>query len=118
MLLGAFKPLASINQERFPVHMALLYALTRLAPKGCKECVDKLDKQIERDEKAVRIPGARDLLGETRVTEAIIQNNPPGGVAPPEAPPAAAPEEAAPAAKGNKGKKAKAAKASGKKKHK
>jgi len=74
LLLGALKPLASINQERFPVHMALLYALTRLAPKNCKECIDKLDKQIERDEKAIRIPGARDLLGETRVTEAIIQN--------------------------------------------
>ena len=31
-------------------------------------------QQIAHDEKAVRLPGARDLLGETRVTEAIIQN--------------------------------------------
>jgi hypothetical protein len=33
-----------------------------------------LQKQIERDETAVRLPGARDLLGETRVTLAVIQN--------------------------------------------
>jgi HEAT repeat protein len=109
LLLGALKPLASINQERFPVHMALLYALTRLAPKNCKECIDKLDKQIERDEKAVRIPGARDLLGETRVTEAIIQNRDespmPAGAASDEA---AADEKPAKAGKGNKGAKGKA----------
>ena len=103
LLLGALKPLASISQERFPVHMALLYALTRLAPKNCKECIDKLDKQIERDEKAVRIPGARDLLGETRVTEAIIQNrdeSPMPTAAQSDEPPA----DAQPA-KGGKGKK-------------
>jgi len=118
LLLGALKPLASINQERFPVHMALLYALTRLAPKNCKECIDKLDKQIERDEKAVRIPGARDLLGETRVTEAIIQNRDesplPAVAANDEAGSAAADEKPA---KGGKGKKkAGGAKKKGKKK--
>jgi len=103
LLLGALKPLASINQERFPVHMALLYALTRLAPKNCAACVDKLDKQIERDEKAIRIPGARDLLGETRVAEAIIQTKDDSPL------PAVAQDEAPPAdekpAKGGKGKK-------------
>jgi len=111
LLLGALKPLASINQERFPVHMALLYALTRLAPKNCKECIDKLDKQIERDEKAVRIPGARDLLGETRVTEAIIQNRDESPM-----PAAAAGDEGAAAAdeKPAKGGKGKAGKNSGK----
>jgi len=117
LLLGALKPLASINQERFPVHMALLYALTRLAPKNCKECIDKLDKQIERDEKAVRIPGARDLLGETRVTEAIIQNKDdsamPAAAQSDEA--AAAPAEEKPA-KGGKGKKKAGGKKKGKKK--
>jgi len=78
-----------------------------------------LDTQIERDEKAVRLPGARDLLGETRVTAAIIQNKGPGDAAEPagEAP---APEEAAPAPAAKGGKKAKPAKAvkGGKKKHK
>ena len=33
LLLGALKPLASINQERFPVHQAILYAVTRLRPR-------------------------------------------------------------------------------------
>ena len=97
--------------------MALLYALTRLAPKNCKECIDKLDKQIERDEKAVRIPGARDLLGETRVTEAIIQNKDdsamPAAAQSDEA--AAAPAEEKPA-KGGKGKKKAGGKKKGKKK--
>jgi hypothetical protein len=37
-------------------------------------CEEKLLKQIERDEQAVRLPGARDLLGETRVALAVIQN--------------------------------------------
>ena len=80
LLLAAMKPVASMTQERFPVHQAILYSLARLGSKDCAECVDKLEKQIERDEKAVRIPGARDLLGETRVTEAIIQNKSAGDV--------------------------------------
>ena len=80
LLLGALRPLASMSQERFPVHQAILFGITRLGSKSCQECFDKLDKQIERDEKAVRIPGARDLLGETRVALAIIQNqDKPGG---------------------------------------
>ena len=74
LLLAAMKPITTMVPERYPVHQAILFALARLGTKDCKECVEKLDKQIERDEKAVRIPGARDLLGETRVTEAIIQN--------------------------------------------
>jgi hypothetical protein len=99
-----------MNAERFPVHQAILFSLSRLGTKDCKECVDKLEKQIERDEKAVRIPGARDLLGETRVTMAIIQNRDSNDVVAARTP---APEDAVEpaAAKGGKGK-AKAAKAS------
>jgi HEAT repeat protein len=122
LLLSAMKPITTMIPERYPVHQAILFALARLGTKDCKECIDKLDKQIERDEKAVRLPGARDLLGETRVTAAIIMNKGAGDAAEPagEAPP---PEEAAPApaAKGGKGKAkpAKPAKAAkGKKKHK
>jgi HEAT repeat protein len=119
ILLGAMKPITTMIPERYPVHQAILFALARLGTKDCKECIEKLDKQIERDEKAVRLPGARDLLGETRVTEAIIQNKGPGDAAEPagEAP---APEEAAPAPAAKGGKKAKPAKAvkGGKKKHK
>lgn len=74
LLLGAMRPLASLSQDRYPVHQALLFSLVRLAGKSCADCEDKLLKQIERDEKAVRIPGARDLLAETRVALAIIQN--------------------------------------------
>ncbi|HVZ72046.1 MAG TPA: HEAT repeat domain-containing protein [Polyangia bacterium] len=109
LLLGAMKPITTMQPERYPVHQAILFALARLGDKSCTACFDKLDKQIERDEKAVRIPGARDLLGETRVTEAIIQNNPPGGAPPPAAAPvvAEAPEKPAKAAKAKpaKGKK-------------
>jgi HEAT repeat protein len=119
LLLAAMKPITTMQPERYPVHQAILFALARLGNKNCAACFEKLDKQIERDEKAVRIPGARDLLGETRVTEAIIQNN---GSAPPPAAaaaaPEAAPEPAAKPAKGGKGgKPAKPAKG-GKKKHK
>ncbi len=75
LLLGALKPLASLSHDRFPVHQALMFALQRLGDKSCKECVEKLEQQIEKDEKnALRIPGARDLLGETRVTLARIKN--------------------------------------------
>jgi len=74
LLLAALKPVASMSQERYPVHQAILYSLTRLGTKACQDCEDKLVKQIERDEKAVRIPGARDLLAETRVALAVIQN--------------------------------------------
>jgi HEAT repeat protein len=74
MLLAALKPVASMQPERFPVHQAILYSLTRLGTKSCADCEERLLKQIERDEKAVRIPGARDLLAETRVALAVIQN--------------------------------------------
>jgi HEAT repeat protein len=123
ILLSSMKPITTMVPERYPVHQAILFALARLGTKDCKECVEKLDKQIERDEKAQRIPGARDLLGETRVTEAIIQNRGAGDAA--DAAPVAVAEEAAapevPVAKGKAGKggKAKPAKAKGgKKKHK
>ena len=74
LLLASMKPIASMAPERYPVHQAILFALGRLGSKACTDCSEKLSKQIERDEKAMRIPGARDLVGETRVTEAIIQN--------------------------------------------
>jgi HEAT repeat protein len=117
LLLGAMKPITTMIPERYPVHQAILFALARLGTKDCKECIEKLDKQIERDEKAVRLPGARDLLGETRVTEAIILNKGANDlIAATETP---AGEEAAPAPAAKGGKKAKAAKpAKGKKKHK
>ena len=119
LLLSSMKPITTMVPERYPVHQAMLFALARLGTKDCKECIEKLDKQIERDEKAVRLPGARDLLGETRVTEAIILNKGAGDAVEPagEAP---APEEAAPAPAAKGGKKAKPAKAAkgGKKKHK
>ncbi len=83
LLLAAMKPITTLAQDRYPVHQAILFGLARLGTKDCKECIDKLDAQIERDEKAVRLPGARDLLGETRVTEAIIQNQGAGGSARP-----------------------------------
>jgi len=119
LLLSSMKPITTMVPERYPVHQAMLFALARLGTKDCKECIEKLDKQIERDEKAVRLPGARDLLGETRVTEAIILNKGAGDAVEPagEAP---APEEAAPAPAAKGGKKAKPARAAkgGKKKHK
>ena len=74
LLLAALKPVATMQPERFPVHQAILHALTVLGNKTCADCEEKLLKQIERDEKAVRIPGARDLLAETRVALAVIQN--------------------------------------------
>lgn len=74
LLLNALKPVATLAQTRYPVHQAILQSLARLADASCKECEDKLLKQIERDEQATRLPGARDLLGETRVTLAVIQS--------------------------------------------
>ena len=118
ILLNAMKPITTMIPERYPVHQAILFALARLGTKDCKECIEKLDKQIERDEKAVRLPGARDLLGETRVTEAIIMNKgATDAAAPAEEAPAA--EEAAPVPAGKAKGKAKPAKpAKGKKKKK
>jgi HEAT repeat protein len=73
-LVSALKPVATLSQERYPVQQALLQSLARLANKNDKSVIDALEKQIERDENAVRLPGARDLLGETRVTLAVIQS--------------------------------------------
>jgi hypothetical protein len=98
----------------------ILFGLARLGTKDCKECVEKLDAQIARDEKAVRIPGARDLLGETRVTEAIIQNQGAADLAPAATATVAdaSGDSAMPTGKAKGGKKvAKAAKGGGKKKH-
>jgi HEAT repeat protein len=74
ILLSALKPVASLPQLFYPVHQAILQSLIKLADASCKICEEKLIKQIERDEVAVRLPGARDLLGETRVTLAVIQS--------------------------------------------
>jgi HEAT repeat protein len=113
LLLAALKPITALAQDRYPVHQAILFGLAHLGTKDCTACIDKLTQQVEHDEKAVRIPGARDLLGETRVTEAIIQNQ---GAADLAAAATVATAEgddaAAPAAKAGKGKKgAKVAKA-------
>jgi HEAT repeat protein len=121
LLLGALRPIASIPQHRYAVHQAILFALTRLADKSCKECGEKLRAQIEKDEKAVRLPGVPGMLGETRVALAIIENTDPGARKL-QAMAAAAPDEVpAPAgkgaAKGGKGKPP-AAKAGGGKKGK
>jgi HEAT repeat protein len=74
LLLAALKPLASLTQDRLPVQQAMLQSIARLANKNDKAVMEALEKQIERDENAVRLPGARDLLGETRVTLALVQN--------------------------------------------
>jgi hypothetical protein len=68
------KPLSTIGTGRFPVHQAMLFALGRLGTKTCTACLEKLRQQIEKDETAVRLPGGRDLLGEERVTLALIEN--------------------------------------------
>ena len=78
LLLGALKPLTALPQHRYSVHQAILFALVWLGDKTCKPCVEKLSEQIERDENAVRLPGARGLLAETRVALAIIQTTEPG----------------------------------------
>jgi HEAT repeat protein len=113
LLLAAMRPITMMTQDRYPVHQAILFGLARLGTRECKDCIDKLDKQIAHDETAVRLPGARDLLGETRVTEAIIQNQGPGDLAPASAMVAAADEAPATAPKG---KARKAGKAKGGKK--
>ena len=74
LLLASLKPVASLTQDRFPVQQAILQSFARLANRNDKAVIEALEKQIERDENAVRLPGARDLLGETRVTLAVIQN--------------------------------------------
>ena len=74
LLLAALKPVSTLSQDRYPVQQALLQSLARLATKNDKAVIEALEKQIERDENAVRLPGARDLLGETRVTLAVIEN--------------------------------------------
>lgn len=108
LLLAAMKPITTMTPDHYPVHQAIMFSLGRLANKDCSTCVEALDKQIERDEKAVRIPGARDLLGETRVTEAVIQNKGSNEVAtkataaPAEEPVAVADKKAKPAKGGKK----------------
>jgi HEAT repeat protein len=73
-LLTALKPVATLPQEKYPVQQAILQAFARLANRNDKAVIEALEKQIDRDENAVRLPGARDLLGETRVTLALVQN--------------------------------------------
>jgi HEAT repeat protein len=74
LLVASLKPVSTLNQERYPVQQAILQSMARLATKNDKSVIEALEKQIERDENAVRLPGARDLLGETRVTLAVIQS--------------------------------------------
>jgi HEAT repeat protein len=105
LLLAAMKPLSTIGTGRFPVHQAMLFALGRLGTKSCAACLEKLRQQIEKDETAVRLPGGRDLLGEERVTLALIENQEKPVVPRTDVP------AVAPSGKGGKGAKAKGGKA-------
>ena len=73
-MLAALKPVASMQPERFPVHQAILFALTRLGSKNCTECVDKLTSRSSATRRRCASRAPRDLLGETRVALAVIQN--------------------------------------------
>ncbi len=46
LLLGAMQPITAMAQDRYPVHQAILFGLTRLGSRDCKECIDKLTTQV------------------------------------------------------------------------
>jgi len=63
------------NPTILPVTPGDLFALARLGNKDCAACVRSSTKQIERArDGGYASPGARDLLGETRVPEAHHPN--------------------------------------------
>jgi len=66
--------LADKVSSREPVvRLSVLHAIDRLADKNCKECIAKLEEQIERDKrKTVKAMGG-DLVNEMRCTLARIQ---------------------------------------------
>jgi len=70
------RPVVTLPKWAFPRHRAVLFGLRRLGDKTSTECLAKLGRMIERDEDAVRLPGAADaldLLAEERITVALMR---------------------------------------------
>jgi hypothetical protein len=71
------RPIATLPKWAFPHRRAVLFGLHRLGDKSSTDCLAKLDRMIERDEDAVHLPGtadALDLLGEERITAALLRH--------------------------------------------
>jgi len=81
VLLGAVGLLSELPAARYRVHRAALVGLTRLADQRCRDCRDKLRRQIEVDNKLVHDAGEKALLRETRLALAYLDHK-----APPAAP--------------------------------
>ena len=72
LLVSGMRPVASLSAQFFPRQLVIFFGMRRLGNKSSTDCLTKLDRVIVRDESTVRIPGARDLLGEERITAAIL----------------------------------------------
>ena len=76
LLVDGMSPIATLPKWAFPPYRAVLFGLRLLGDKTSTDCLAKLDRMIERDEDAVRLPGAvdaLDLLGEERITVALMR---------------------------------------------
>ena len=63
-----------VTATLFQRRLVVLFAIRRLGDKSAVEALAKLDHFIERDEHCERLPGGRELLGETRITAAVLRH--------------------------------------------
>jgi hypothetical protein len=73
MLAAAIPPICKLPPSSFDPMLTILFWIRRLGDKSATEALATLDFLIERADACMRTPADRDLLGEARVTAAIMR---------------------------------------------
>ena len=74
LLVGALTSVCDVTATLFQRRLVVLFAIRRLGDESSAEALATLDGFIERDEHCERLPGGRELLGETRITAAVLRH--------------------------------------------
>jgi len=74
LLVETLTSVCDVPATLFQRRLVVLFAIRRLGDKSAAEALAKLDRFIERDEHCERLPGGRELLGETRITAAVLRH--------------------------------------------
>ena len=74
LLVDALTSVCDVTATLFQRRLVVLFAIRRLGDKSAAQALAKLDHFIERDEHCERLPGGRELLGETRITAAVLRH--------------------------------------------
>jgi HEAT repeats len=74
LLVDGLTSVCDVTAPLFQRRLVVLFAIRRLGDQAEADRAAKLDRLIERDEYCERLPGARELLTEMRITVAVLRH--------------------------------------------